>query len=130
MDPSGASKPIDCFLRECKILAEYFDPDRKSIPSRGILGELLVVRKLLQRGRSVTYRGGAKKGADILVKSADGQAVSIGVKEETGEEWVRLDLHRYWMMPEVRKGERQRVTVIRPNQPDFYVLVDSKRFLN
>lgn len=114
-------KNIDAFLASGKVLAREMHATRKGFLFRGVLGELLVYRALLQNGMRPRYRGGMVRNVDIEVDS-NGTTVTIDVKEKTTDKWVRQD---YWKVYERNTDP----LAIKQGLSDFYVYVDSLKFI-
>jgi hypothetical protein len=115
---------IDRFLASWRKMAALLRGHGRTLISRGIVGELLVWRRLLTRGVEAQYFGGGK--ADFDIKTPE---FTLDCKEKTGTKWVRLQLRHYWTMPEVKPGECQRVDAQQPKQPNFYVFVDLQHYV-
>jgi hypothetical protein len=112
---------IDTFLASGRLLARELDTKRKGFLFRGVLGELLVYRALLERGVRPQYAGGSVRNVDLLI-ACNGATLSIDVKEKTTEKWVRQDFWKFY-----ERGTSPLVPT--PGLADFYVYVDSLKVL-
>ena len=125
MNNKNKVKTINKFLKYCKRVTNIL-----SIAlSRGVLGEILVYRKLLENGMEPQYFGGTKKGFNIKIKKSS-KEITIDCKEKSKPKWVRLHLSDYWKMEVLYKNVQKKPTKKQPNQPDFYIFVDSQKYLN
>lgn len=104
---------------------------------RGIRGEILTLRQILQThretlslvGAQLDYGGSSRKGHDIMIRIGD-REVRLDCKEKTeGDHWVRLHGRNFANVKVDELTRQQQVQMLTDFRPDFYyVFVDSVGF--